>query len=76
MARCHAAMSWHARTPNWMFCESKHWLPSAILGAPAERVRAGRWLTGPTTVGTVLALVFVIPAVMLCDQARRRAWRH
>ena len=29
-----AAMRWHARTPDWMFCESKHWMPGAILGTP------------------------------------------
>jgi hypothetical protein len=31
-------MRWHAHTPNWMFCESKHWLLSAILGAPESAV--------------------------------------
>jgi hypothetical protein len=25
-------------TPNWMFCESEHWLPSAILGAPESAI--------------------------------------
>jgi hypothetical protein len=46
---------------------------------PDRRLRASSRpppATGPIGVGTVLALVVVIPAVMLCDQVRRRAWRH
>ena len=35
-----AAMRWHARTPKWMFCESRHWMPSAILGAPESAGRS------------------------------------
>jgi hypothetical protein len=39
------AMRWHARTPNWMFCKSMHWMPRAILGAPES---AGRvWVMLP-----------------------------
>jgi hypothetical protein len=28
-----------ATARDWMFCEAKHWLPSAILGAPESAIR-------------------------------------
>jgi hypothetical protein len=41
----HAAMRLGI-APNWMFCESKHYRPSAIIGAPESAIcTRGRGLT-------------------------------
>ena len=53
---------------------------SCLAMLRGERLQRGSsWPPGegvPAGVGTVLALVFVIPAVMLRDPARRHAWRR
>jgi hypothetical protein len=59
--RAHAAMRRHTdRAPNWMFCEPKHYRPSAILGeqsrCPARRDKRNDAIESAITVAIELRL--------------------